>query len=147
MHVLQTCLHSIISRDQGVHVDSWISMLLNYSGLERIAEFFAAEKESGGLSLRGNNKRREFMKNMEGDQKGFRRDSVRAVVFADERQESWGWERFWFRAASDVLKEREVLPHAAEDYIEVCRGWENVAFTCYWCVGVHGWDVRLARDD
>lgn len=124
-------------------------MLLNYSGLGRIAEFFAAEKESGGLSLRGNNKRREFMKNMERDQKGFRRDSVRAVVFAGDERATEMWEvgRFWFRAAKDVLEERGVLPHDSEKGVVVGKGWrmwETIALSCSMCKDIDGWEVRLA---
>ncbi|KAI9796330.1 MAG: hypothetical protein M1835_004321 [Candelina submexicana] len=146
MHVLRTCLRTTISRNPGAHIDpqpqalharrtAWISMLLNHSGLDRIAEFFAAERDHGGLTFRGGNKRREFMKNMERDQQGYERASVRAVVFADDGgSDGLGVDKFWFEAAEGVLEERGEVPDVAE--MGVRGGFfgreDNVAVSCAW---------------
>ncbi|EER28603.1 hypothetical protein CPC735_038670 [Coccidioides posadasii C735 delta SOWgp] len=117
--------------------DTLASMLLTI-GLERIVEFFAAEK-GGGYNQR--TLRRTFMRNMQRDWDAYTKsDKVIGVYGGDERNhDPVPLDHIWHSPALEMLRRKGRIPHQSQDWVIV---WEGVKIYlhCQHCEGMRdGW--------
>lgn len=117
--------------------ESLASMLLTI-GLERIVEFFAAEK-GGGYNQRA--LRKTFMRNMQKDWDAYTKsEKVTKVYGHEERNHApFPLNYIWHAPAVEELSERGGIPHQSRDWVMV---WEGVKIylNCQHCEGMHdGW--------
>lgn len=123
--------------------ESLASMLLTI-GLERIVEFFAAEK-GGGYNQRA--LRKTFMRNMQRDWDAYTKNEKAVKVFGYEEQNNppFPWSYIWNAPAIEALAEMGKTPHQAQDWVMV---WEKakIFLNCQHCRGAHdGWAAISIR--
>lgn len=117
--------------------ESWVSLLLLTSTLERILEFFIAiarddEKMGSSQHTTGWTHRKEFMWQMREDLGHFMaatgQISTTKSVFAPT------FDLVWFGAAFQELARRGAIPHSAEEPVHVLHG-SAVTLVCNKCYG------------
>ncbi|KAJ5288618.1 hypothetical protein N7478_001648 [Penicillium angulare] len=115
--------------------ESWVSLLLMTSTLERILQFFvsvAKDEEKGHSSSHTTSwsHRKEFMWRM--------REDLGHYVAASNHDpnqtftEPPGLDKVWFEACRQELFRRGAIPHTAEEPVPVLHG-SSVALTCKYC--------------
>lgn len=108
--------------------ESWVSLLLLNSTLERIVEFFLAvarDEEAGDSAGQGSNwsHRKEFMWQMRKDLGQYMASTSQSP--SNESVLGPTLDQVWFRAAYLEMFERGAIPHSTEDPIPVIH-WSSV---------------------
>ncbi|KAI1908707.1 hypothetical protein LOZ04_004679 [Ophidiomyces ophidiicola] len=112
--------------------EAFASMLLTI-GLERIVEFFAAEK-GGGYNQRA--LRKTFMRNMQRDWDAFMK---REAVYGDIEHHPMPLDYIWIAPAMETLRDRGCIPHRSQDWVIVWEG-AKIYLDCQHCRGMDdGW--------
>ncbi|WEW58462.1 hypothetical protein PRK78_003930 [Emydomyces testavorans] len=117
--------------------EAMTSMLLTI-GLERIVEFFAAEK-GGGYNQR--TLRKTFMRNMQKDWDAYTKSEMAITVYGEgERNHApVPLNCIWLAPALKVLNEKGRVPHQSQDWVVVWEGLK-IHLHCQHCEGIDdGW--------
>lgn len=109
--------------------ESWVSLLLLNSTLERVVDFFvsvARDEEAKAGTTQGPNwsHRKEFLWQMRKDLGQYMATTTQ--VSSDQPALGPTLDHVWFRAAYQEMFERGVIPHSTEDPIPVIH-WSTVA--------------------
>lgn len=115
--------------------ESWMTLLLFTSTLERIVKFFQAvakdeDKQDGGSPGSGWSRRKEFLWQMREDLGHYLASTGPPTSTSPAGQPKL--DQIWFGAAHRELEDREAIPHLADEPVPILHG-STITLRCVHC--------------